>query len=372
MANNVEKVKWATKLRSLEASSNREIRSLYIKAIENITALIAATPKGVAANFTFASLPKGTRDKVDGVIKKLANSVETTIVRGTGLADALQQERFEDIQNTMYVRGNGAQVLTATETAAWLKVKSTAAATEAFVKRKVGGLGLSERVWQRVELLKPNIEAALHRGIEAGTSAADLSRQVREALNQPKSLFRRVRQPDGTLALSKAAQAYHPGQGVYRSSYKNAIRMTGNEINKAYRSAFSDRIQQKEWITGKRIRLSNNHTCKDGKGGLIRGWSDECDVLAGLYPKDFVWYGWHVSCRCEQIIEHIDPVQAILDFKNGTSSAVKTTEAHVGYQKWINEQSAKAKERGSGAWDRRMKRDSFLSENGKYRNGSAE
>ena len=365
--NKIDKAQWAAKLRSIEASAHKEVRRLYVQAIKEITELIAAAPKGAAQNFTIQSLPKATRDKVDTLVRKLAQNIEITIIRGTGVADALLQERFEDIQKSMYIAGNGAQVLTAAESAAWLRTESTAAATEAFVKRKVGGLGLSERVWQRTELLKGNIEIALHRGIEAGTSAAELSRQVREALNQPKSLFRRVRQPDGTLALSTAAKNYHPGQGVYRSSYKNAIRMTGTEINKAYREAFSQRIQSKQWITGKRIKLSNNHTCKDGKGGLIRGWSDECDALAGLYPKDFVWHGWHPQCRCEQVIEHIDPEQAILDFKNGTNSAVQITEPHDGYQKWIDGQRAKAKEIGSEAFDKRMKRDSFLSENGKYR-----
>lgn len=45
-------------------------------------------------------------------------------------------------------------------------------------------------------------------------------------------LYRRVRGADGKLHLSKAAKAYHPSQGVYRSSYKNAMRLTRTECNK--------------------------------------------------------------------------------------------------------------------------------------------
>ena len=64
-----------------------------------------------------------------------------------------------------------------------------------------------------------------------------MSRDVCGYLRNPDKLFRRVRDKHGNLRLSKAAKAYHPGRGVYRSSYRNALRLTATENNMAYRTA---------------------------------------------------------------------------------------------------------------------------------------
>ena len=121
-----------------------------------------------------------------------------------------------------------------------------------------------------------------------------MSRDVRRYLRNPDKLFRRVRDKHGNLRLSKAAKAYHPGRGVYRSSYRNALRLTATENNMAYRTADHLRWQQQPFVVGIEIKLSNNHTCK----GVIGRFVDICDDLAGVYPKDFKFVGWHPHCRC--------------------------------------------------------------------------
>ena len=92
---------------------------------------------------------------------------------------------------------------------------------------------------------------------------------------------------DGKLHLSKNAKAFHPGQGVYRSSYKNAMRLTRTETNAAYRLADQDRWQRMDFVVGMRVHKSNNHPTED-----------ICDVLAGDYPKTFKFSAWHPQCRC--------------------------------------------------------------------------
>lgn len=168
------------------------------------------------------------------------------------------------------------------------------AALEAFQQRKVNGMGLSERVWDFVKHDKAKLEMALELGLAEGKSAAALSRDVRQYLAEPDKLFRRVRDKDGNLRLSKSAQAYHPGQGVYRSSYKNALRMTITETNMAYRAADHDQWAGIPFVIGQTIKLSNNHTCKGVKGEF----RDICDELQGDYPKEFKFVGWHPHCRC--------------------------------------------------------------------------
>lgn len=99
------------------------------------------------------------------------------------------------------------------------------------------------------------------------------------------------------MELSKAAQKYRPGHGVYRSAYKNAMRLARTEINAAYRTAEWQQYQNDPTIIGFRIALSNNHTTlRNGKKVDLK---DICDELQGVYPKTFKWTGWHPQCRCE-------------------------------------------------------------------------
>ena len=117
-------------------------------------------------------------------------------------------------------------------------------AIDKYLNRKTYGLKLSDRVWRLQAGMLEQIEATLQLGILEGKSASDIANDLRMYLKEPNRLFRRVRDKQGELKLSKAAKAYHPGQGVYRSSYKNALRLARNEINKAYRLAQWERWQQ--------------------------------------------------------------------------------------------------------------------------------
>lgn len=157
---------------------------------------------------------------------------------------------------------------------------------------------LSERVWNLSGQFKQELELAVEEGMSEGIGASELSRKVRKYLNEPEKLFRRVRMRTGTdedgkpvcsgaLRLSKAAQAYHPGTGVYRSSYMNAVRMTVTEINTAYRTADYLRWKSTPFILGIEIRITAS-----------RHVPDICDDLKGKYPKDFKFTGWHPWCRC--------------------------------------------------------------------------
>lgn len=167
----------------------------------------------------------------------------------------------------------------------------------AFQGRKVQGLNLSDRVWRCTDQFTGHMELALDVAIGDGRSAQELSRDVRGLLNEPNRLFRRVRDKYGNLLLSKAAAAYHPGRGVYRSSYQNAMRLARTEINMAYKTADWERWQRLDFVVGIRIGLSNNHTIINSKGEP-EPLTDICDELAGDYPKTFKFVGWHPNCRC--------------------------------------------------------------------------
>lgn len=65
------------------------------------------------------------------------------------------------------------------------------------------------------------------------------------------------------------------------------MRVARTETNIAYRRADHERWQQMDFVLGQRVQMSRNHPKKD-----------ICDKLAGDYPKDFVFDGWHPQCFC--------------------------------------------------------------------------
>ena len=165
-------------------------------------------------------------------------------------------------------------------------------ALSSFQGRKVDGMNLSQRVWRTIGQYKAQLESALDVGLGEGRSAQQLARDVKQNLREPNRLFRRVRDKRGNLHLSKAAQAYHPGQGVYRSSVKNAQRLTRTEINMAYRESDWARWQSLDFVVGFEVRRSNHEPkCK----------CDLCERLVGRYPKSFKFTGWHPQCMCHAI-----------------------------------------------------------------------
>ena len=145
----------------------------------------------------------------------------------------------------------------------------------------------SARVWNLSKQYRTEIEMALDIAISEGTPANELASTLKKYLRNPDSLFRRYRDKNGVLQLSKKAKEYHSGQGVYRSAYKNAERLARTEINIAYRKADIERWQSMDIIAGYEIKRSRHpYGC------------EICDMMKGVYPKSFVWVGNHPNCRC--------------------------------------------------------------------------
>lgn len=221
-------------------------------------------------------------------------------------------------------------------------------ALAAFQKRKVAGMTLSQRVFKYTEQFREQIEHALDVGLGEGRSAQQLSRDVRQNLQEPNLLFRRVRDKRGNLVLSKAAKAFHPGRGVYRSSYKNAMRLTRSEINMAYRESDYQRWQALDFVVGFEIMRSNHEPlCK----------CDTCEKLVGRYPKTFKFVGWHPQCMCfaVPIMEDFysegrrnDRVNRLKAALNGTTAKKYISPQTIdkmpdGFMQWVDDHKDKQK-----------------------------
>ena len=226
--------------------------------------------------------------------------------------------------------------------------KRNVEALRAFQSRKISGLNLSGRVWKQMAQFKQELEMALDLGIGQGQSAAAISRDVRPYLNEPEKLFRRVKNKHGNLVLSKNAAAYHPGQGVYRSSYKNALRLTRTETNMAYKAADFERWNQLDFVVGIQVIRSNNpYSC------------DVCESLIGRYPKDYRFIGNHPNCRCRAvpIFASDEEFDSMLEGEN-VESINKIKDVPAGFKGWVKENKEAIK-----GW---KSKPYFLTDNNKY------
>ena len=258
------------------------VQSLYDKATLAITRAAARGKIDPDTPFSFDMYPS-VQKEMQRITEQLAERVTVVIESGSK-----KQWLFACDKNDAFI---SSIMDTSKVSKARLKKMQdrNLDALAAFQGRKVDGMNLSQRVWKYVGQFKDQLENALDVGLGEGRSADELSRDVRQNLRDPNRLFRRVRDKRGNLVLSKRAAAFHPGRGVYRSSYKNAMRLTRSEINMAYRESDWQRWQSLDFVVGFEIHRSNHEPlCK----------CDTCEKLVGRYPKTFKFKGWHPQCMC--------------------------------------------------------------------------
>lgn len=333
---------------------------IYKQATDELSKLALSINHDPAKPFKWIDYPQ-TKKRVDTLLKGVASNIEGIIVNGA--TTEWDESNFKNDRLARSIIGfkkfdkddKGRDIIPERFKPYF---NNNADALQSFIGRKQKGLNLSQKVWKLSEQYKDDSELALSVGLSDGRSAAELSRDIRQYLQEPKKLFRRVMRDD-KLRLSKAAKAYHPGQGVYRSSYKNAMRLTRTEINIAYRTADSVRWGQMDFIVGFEVKRSG------------RGYDcSVCSSFAGKYPKNFKFVGWHPHCRCYVIpILKTDEEFWAWDGRGNapTDSVNKVTDVPQGYKDWVGsnrERIAQAKENGTLPY--------FLRDNREYLDAKAE
>lgn len=284
-----------SKLRDKElAGILREIDALYAELSNTIGFIGASSASSVDKEKPFHLSDYPTiKTRTDNALLRLAKKLDLAIVNGVRSGWALANKKNDELCRVVF----GDRLGSLNEAQRRRYFNNNDRALGAFLTRKDAGLSLSRKVWDYTKATEGEIESTLELGIKTGEDAASMARDLREYLKFPDKLFRRVRDNEGKLHLSKNASAFHPGQGVYRSSYKNARRLAATENNIAYATADNLRYAQLDFIVGYRVNLSQNHTCLDDKG-VPQPFHDICDELAGDYPKWFKFTGWHPQCRC--------------------------------------------------------------------------
>lgn len=260
---------------------SQKVEHIYRASIKDFVAIAAGLHATTDKPFSFSNFPK-TKQRIANLIKNIAGNVEATIKSGiyqewskaNDKADAIVSRYFKTVTNKKGVTFRR-------------YLERNNEALKSFIERKEKGLGLSDRVWKQTEQFKKEIELALDLGIADGKSAIALARDVKKSLANSEILLKEFTNKHGIKGLRQVAEIANPGQGVYRSATKNAMRLTRTETNMAYRASDYTRWQGMDFIVGYEVRLSN-----------AQKHCPLCAAFAGKYPKAFKFTGWHPQCMC--------------------------------------------------------------------------
>lgn len=264
----------------LQTRIENEIEKIYIEYLQTIASNVNATFIDTSKTFKFSDYQL-LNTKINAVMLEINQRVRTSIMNGIEKSWNLSNKA-----NNQFIKDIFKDRL-ATKDIPLRYNNQNLEALKAFQERKSKGLNLSDRVWNYTNQFKSDIELALDVALLEGTSAIKLASTLKKYLREPNKLFRRVRDKNGKLVLSKNAKAYNSGRGVYRSSVRNAQRLARTEINMAYRQAEFNRWSEIDFIYAIEIKRSNRYyKC------------DICEPLKGIYPKEFLFRGWHPNCRC--------------------------------------------------------------------------
>ncbi len=303
------------------------IHQVYDRMAQEAARLAVIAGANTSRPFSFADYPL-TKEAIKRLQTQLMNDVGTIIMSGTS-EEWKESNLVQDLVAKKVLTAYTGTSNSGEEYSRYFETNPDS--LKAFQQRKENGMNLSSRVWNLSEQYKHELEEAITAAIAPGTSAMSLAAQVKKYLKEPDKRFRRIKEKmeDGTIKwhLSKNAKAYHPGQGVYRSSARNAQRLARTEINMAYRTAEQERWKQFDFVVGYEVKTTQN-------GHHVE---DMCDMLAGKYPKDFKFTGWHPQCMCYciPILKTEDEFWADDDVK----SVNEVTDVPQNFKDWINDNS---------------------------------
>lgn len=142
-----------------------------------------------------------------------------------------------------------------------------------IAKGTISGLKPSDRIWEISRQAEVDMRRIVSSGVAAGEHPSTIARKIKKYVSPAKTQL-----------------ADAPGRGVYRSPFKNAMRLARTEALRAYNTASAEFAKDKPWNKGMQATLSPNH---EGP--------DVCDENAGkvFTPEEFAeTYPLHPHCMC--------------------------------------------------------------------------
>lgn len=226
--------------------------------------------------FKWSDYPQ-TKKQIDDIQAQFVDDIHAAIYRGTS-EEWKNSNEAQDLIANKVLRAYNAQV---DKEKYKVLYQTNSDALKAFQNRKDKGLNISAKLWQQSMIYKEELEAAISCSIQKGTSAVTLSKQISKYLL------------DFPLLQKDYKDRYGSAEHIQDCEYRS-IRLARSEINMAYRTAENERWKQMDFVVGYEIKLSSSHHSRMPHG-------DICDTLAGKYPKDFTWTGWHPNDLCYKV-----------------------------------------------------------------------
>lgn len=294
----------------------------------NLEAAKAVSRTGYSADsdkpFKWSDYPQ-TKKQIDDIQSQFVDDIHTVIYRGT----SEEWKNSNEVQDLMADKVLKTYTTTVNKQKYKVLYQTNSDALKAFQNRKDKGFNVSAKLWQQSTIYKEELEAAISCALQKGTSAVTLSKRISKYLLDFPSLQKDYK--------DKYGNAEHLKDCEYRS-----IRLARSEINMAYQTAENERWQQMDFVVGYEIKLSGKHPAHD-----------VCDLLAGKYPKGFVWTGWHPNDLCYKI--PILKTEEEFWAWDGRSEATTVSVNEVkdvpdGFKKWVNDNQQRidiAKKRGT-------------------------
>lgn len=271
--------------------------------------------------FRFKDYPQ-TKAGIDRLLQQFINDMRTVIY--SGASD--EWRRSNEIQDLL---ADGVLVsYTGQINKEKYKIyyQTNSNALRAFLQRKDDGMNLSQKLWNQSQELKGELEETISTAIRKGISAITLSKRVSKYLN------------DFPTFQKDYKEKYGKASNIRDCEFRSA-RLAASEINIAYRRAEQMRWEQMDFVVGYEIKPSGMHKKKD-----------ICDLLAGKYPKNFKWVGWHPLCKdyCLAILKTYD------EFFNDSSGSVnEVKDVPDAFKQWVRANAPRikaAKEKGTSPY----------------------
>lgn len=145
---------------------------------------------------------------------------------------------------------------------------------KAITKKNMAGLNPSDKIWDLTTQAEKDMKSIIANGIGNGDNPAVIARKIQKYTT-----------PGKTSDLGVTA-----GRGLYKSPYRNAMRLARTEMNKTYAKATAQFGKDKAWIQGMMITLSPQHD-EDDLCNSYAGTVVSSDKFAELVP-------FHPHCMC--------------------------------------------------------------------------
>lgn len=290
-----------------------QVRNIYDRLNEKVASLVESVGYDGSTEFFFADFPEVKRDLLL-LQRQFVGEMQTLIYSGTSV-EWKNSNIFQDLVANKALKYYRAQV-------SGERFKhyfdSNSDQLKAFQARKDKGLNLSTKLWKQADIYKESLEATISTAIEKGMSATTLSKRISRYLKEWPSL-----QADYQERYGKATRCH--------DCEYNSIRLARNEISMAYRTAEQLRWQKFDFILGYKIKLSDSHPRYD-----------ICDDLAGDYPKDFKFRGWHPNCLCFTVPIVMSEEEYWSDNREDSPNKIITPPEN--FSKWVYDNSTKIQE----------------------------